>query len=240
MASDLLVIFILTSLAGACIPVGGVLASFERILPRWLERELRHFIIAMGGGILLGAVSEVLLPEGRRHLESAPLVLIVFIAGGVCFFLVERLLELRRREAPQLLGLLLDYIPEAVALGGMVALDAASAPLLAFLIGLQNIPEGFNAFRELVSGDHQTARKTLLVMTSLVLIGPLAGACGYLFLAHAPKVLGSIMVFAAGGILYLIFQDIAPQSRLDRHWAPPLGAIIGFGIVLLGQMITAP
>ena len=40
-----------------------------------------------------------------------------------------------------------------------------------------------------------------------------------------------------GGILYLIFQDIAPQSRLDRHWAPPLGAIFGFAVGLTGHAL---
>lgn len=44
------------------------------------------------------------------------------------------------------------------------------------------------------------------------------------------------MLFAAGGILYLIFQDIAPQAKLAKHWAPPLGAIIGFLVGVVAQM----
>lgn len=47
------------------------------------------------------------------------------------------------------------------------------------------------------------------------------------------------MLFAAGGILYLTFQDIAPQVRLDRHWAPPLGAVGGFLLGLAGSFIVA-
>ena len=35
----------------------------------------------------------------------------------------------------------------------------------------------------------------------------------------------------------LLFQDIAPQARLERHWGPPLGAVIGFGIALAGHML---
>jgi len=46
-------------------PVGGLIASLEHIRPRWLENELRHFIIALGGGLLLGAVFQVLLPQGK-------------------------------------------------------------------------------------------------------------------------------------------------------------------------------
>lgn len=44
------------------------------------------------------------------------------------------------------------------------------------------------------------------------------------------------MLFAAGGILYIIFQDIAPQSKLKNHWAPPLGAVAGFLLGVLGQV----
>jgi ZIP family zinc transporter len=42
---------------------------------------------------------------------------------------------------------------------------------------------------------------------------------------------------AAGGILYLLFQDIAPQARLARRWAPTLGAVVGFGLGLLGDLL---
>jgi ZIP family zinc transporter len=45
------------------------------------------------------------------------------------------------------------------------------------------------------------------------------------------------MLFAAGGILYLTFEDIAPQAHLARRWAPALGAVAGFMLGLLGQML---
>jgi ZIP family zinc transporter len=44
------------------------------------------------------------------------------------------------------------------------------------------------------------------------------------------------MMFAAGGILYSIFQDIAPQVPLQKHWAPPMGALLGFLMGVLGSM----
>ena len=47
------------------------------------------------------------------------------------------------------------------------------------------------------------------------------------------------MLFASGGILYSVFQDIAPQVPLQRHWAPPLGAVAGFLLGMIGQLLTA-
>lgn len=67
----------------------------------------------------------------------------------------------------------------------------------------------------------------------MALLGPIAGALGYFVLSDYQQVISGIMLFAAGGILYIIFQDIAPQSKLKNHWAPPLGAVLG---LLLGVL----
>ena len=238
--SEILTIVLLTSAAGCCIPIGGLIASFERIRPNWLEREFRHFFIAFGGGILLGGVTLVLVPEGRTSMADSVWVIPFILAGGLAFFLIERALGLRRRESPQLMGMILDYVPEAIALGGLVALESPVAPLLALLIGLQNLPEGFNAYRELIDLNGGSRKNTLFFMCALVIIGPVAGLSGFFFLSNFQAVLGAIMLFASGGVLYLIFQDIAPQSRLNKHWAPPLGAVLGFCVALLSEILIVP
>jgi hypothetical protein len=54
---------VFATLAGAMIPLGGILARVEHIRPQWLEEEFRHSVIAFGGGILFAAVSLVLVPQ---------------------------------------------------------------------------------------------------------------------------------------------------------------------------------
>ncbi|MEE4279456.1 MAG: divalent cation transporter [Halieaceae bacterium] len=237
---EILRIITLTGLAGACIPLGAALAMLPGVRPRWLKHELRHFITALGGGILLGAVSEVLVPEGLAAMDESMLAIPIVFTGALVFFAIERFLGLRRQEAPQLMGMLLDYVPEAIALGGMVAASSPLSLLLAVLIGVQNLPEGFNAYRELEMRNHGGSRRGLRMMLMLVPLGPIAGLCGYFFLSGHEAVLGAIMLFAAGGIIYLIFQDIAPQSRLKKHWAPPLGAVCGFCLALFSEMLVNP
>lgn len=231
-------IILYTAAAGACIPLGGLLAAVERIRAGWLEREFRHFVIAFGGGVLLAAVALVLVPEGMAHLSGSGLGVGFLLAGGALFFAIERGLGLRKREAPQFMAVLLDYVPESLALGGIFATGSPLAPLLAALIGLQNLPEGFNAYRELRGVTGHSRGRVLLMMAALVPIGPILGVFGWLYLAHHARMLGAVMLIAAGGILYLTFQDIAPQSRLRNHWAPPLGAVAGFALGLLGQALT--
>lgn len=235
---EILSIIFLTTVAGSCIPIGGIVARIKTLQPNWLNMEFRHSLIAFGGGILLGAVALILVPEGLASMQGSLLAIPTILTGGISFFIIERFLGLRRREAPQLMGMVLDFIPESIALGGMVALSSPVAPLLALLIGLQNLPEGFNAYRELVNTNKSDPQNALLVMSCLVFLGPVSGLLGYFFLSEQQTVLGAIMLFASGGILYLIFQDIAPQSRLERHWAPPLGAVFGFSLALLSKMLT--
>ena len=225
-----------TTLAGACIPVGAGLARIERIRPQWLQNEFRHFVIAFGGGGVLGAVALVLVPKGSELLPRPLAVVGLILAGGGAFMLLDRIQAERKREAPQLTAMLADFLPESVALGGMFAADAKGAIVLALLIGLQNLPEGFNAWRELASGrfNRRVAQGSVVL---LALLGPLCGIIGWFWLAGHDAALGAIMLFAAGGILYLTFQDIAPQSRLERHWAPPLGAVLGFALAVLAEMV---
>ena len=224
-----------TTFSGACMLLGGLLACIETIRPRWLETEVRHTVIAFGGGVLASAVALVLVPEGQAFVASPLLATAIFLAGGAGFFAFERYLGVRGRESPQLSAMLLDYLPESVALGALFTLQSSTAPLLAFLIGLQNLPEGFNAYREQVAHSSTTPARTLLVMLALIPLGPVFGSLGWFFGAQHPGLVGSLMLFAAGGILYLLFQDIAPQSRIRRHWAPALGAVFGFSIGMLGE-----
>ena len=218
-----------TTASGACILAGGLLARVERIRPLWLEQELRHSIIAFGGGTLLAAIA---------YFPSSGWGVALFLLGGVVFMLVERYLASRRRQLPQTMAMLLDFVPESIAMGGMFALGSPSAPLLALLIGLQNLPEGFNAYRELLRIAHYRVRRTLYLMLVLMLAGPAAGALGWSIAASFPAFVGAVMLFSSGGILYLLFQDIAPQSRLERHWAPTLGAVLGFCFAMLAETLV--
>ena len=233
----LLAIIAYTSLAGLTLPVGGALASIERFSPRWLEQEFRHAILAFGGGILLAGVSLVLVPHGMREV-TAVTATSSLIAGGLVFYAIDRSLAQMGQSASNLMAALLDFIPEAIALGALMSTQASVGMVLAMFIGLQNIPEGFNAYRELVVSAHATRMRALILLVASAFLGPFCGVLGFFVLSGAPMATSVIMLFASGGILYIVFQDIAPQAKLDRHWGPPLGAVFGFALGLLGTMLV--
>lgn len=229
-----LVIVLLTLAAGMAMPAGALLARIENLRPRWLEDELRHAVVAFGGGALLSAVALVLVPEGNAALSIVPASL-CFAAGGLAFMALDRTLARSNTPASNLAAMLSDFVPEALALGAAFGGGADTAVLLALLMALQNLPEGFNAYRELRDSTDLSGRRIVLSFAAMALLGPVAGLVGFELLADAEAALGGVMLFAAGGILYAVIGDIAPQARLEQRWAPPLGAVGGFLLGMVGQ-----
>lgn len=236
--SESLQVLLLALLAGAAIPVGGWLASIERIHPNWLESELRHSIIAFGAGCLLSAVALVLVPKGMELLSIFP-VMITFFAGGIAFMALDVLLYKSGTSSSQMVAMLADFLPETIVLGAVFISDPKAAMLLACIIALQNLPEGFNSFRELQSSRNLTTKKLLAYFVLLALLGPVAAMTGYTLLDDHMEFVGALMLFAGGGILYITIQDIAPQAVLKKHWAPPLGAVCGFLVGMIGHMMVS-
>ncbi|WP_283787747.1 ZIP family metal transporter [Bermanella sp. WJH001] len=234
---DLQSMLMLTALAGLAMPLGALLAKFERLQSDWLETELRHGIIAFAAGALLSAIALVLVPEGIKHL-SAFWACTTFIAGGLGFMLVDAALAKWNTPGSQLAAMLADFIPESLALGALFSIAGSNAVLLALLIGLQNLPEGFNAYREMMDKGHFAANKLIVLFVALASLGPISGFIGYYWLAQQPQLLSGIMLFAAGGIMYSIFQDIAPNVPLKQHRFPPMWALLGFVLGLLGHMLN--
>lgn len=227
----------LAALAGMAIPFGGWLATFRRLGPDPKAVALSHGIMAFGAGALLSAVALVLVPEGaeRVHPVAAPLV---FLAGGAVFAVVDRALARRGGHVAQFLAMMLDYLPEALALGAMLVGDMNTAVLLALLIAMQNLPEGFNAFREMQESSGWPNRRILTLFVAMVPLGPLMAFAGLTLIDTDSTLLGAVMLFSAGGILYLLFEDVAPQVPLENVWAPPFGAIAGFALGLAGHLAT--
>ena len=234
---SLLTVITSTLFAGLAMALGAAIACFEKIANKWLEEELRHSVIAFGAGALLSAVAFVLVPESIEVLPPLSACLCLLM-GGFSFLFLDIYLKKTNTSASQLAAMLSDFIPESIALGAAFATGSSNALLLAGLIALQNMPEGFNAYRELNATAIYKPYKIIITFTVMALLGPIAGVSGYLWLSDEIVIIAGIMLFASGGILYSIFQDLAPQVTLEKHWAPPMGAVLGFMFGMLGLMIT--
>jgi len=222
--------------SGVTIFFGGILAyAAERHLKKQIETHILHWSVAFGGGILVAAVGFVLVPKGIAEFSMVPMIFI-FLAGALSFFWIDRAIEKKGGLLAQTMAMLMDYIPEAMALGAVFAHDHKLGMLLALFIGFQNLPESFNAYFDLRAG-HQSAREILMIFFVLSFLGIFATLTGRFVLDQTPRLTAGIMLFAGGGILYLIFQDIAPSSKLRNHWDTALGANFGFLVGMIGTKI---
>ncbi len=234
----MLALVILSALAGLAAFLGAAFGWLDEHKKGLISDEIRRAIIAFGGGALIGAVGLVLVPHG---LESQPLWLGLgtFLAGGVVFLLIDHILKRQGTPVSQLIALNLDFIPEAIVLGAVISGDFKMALFLTVIIIAQNLPEGFNAYREIRQSHAGFLRKHVLqIMSGCIIIGPVSALAGYSLFTLDHLILGSIMTFCAGGILYLVFEDVAPDAHKTGDWKPAFGAVIGFSVALVGFGLT--
>ncbi|MDD3275751.1 MAG: hypothetical protein PHP93_01730 [Kiritimatiellales bacterium] len=232
---EIIDIILFSWIAGLASFFGAWLARLENFHESLLKKEIIRGIIAFGGGLLVAAVAFALVPHGIETF-SAPMLGLLFGLGGIAFCLLDIQLSRSGGSKAQFVAMLSDFIPEAIAMGAVFAHDHKLGLLLALFIGAQNLPEGFNAFREL----RDSGEKTAFILRAIFLtsfLGPASALTGFLLLQPYPAVTAGVMVFSAGGILYLVFQDIAPQAKLRHHWMPPLGAVLGFIVGMIGKKL---
>lgn len=224
-------------LAGSTVFLGGLLANYfnHHVKESPVKYEIIHTLMTFGAGILLAAVTLVLIPKGAESLSVLGLSL-SFIVGALLFMALHIYFDKAGSKASTLLAMLLDFVPEAIALGAVFAAEPNVAILLAVFIGLQNLPESFNAFRDLVQSGFSPV-KTLGIFFCLSFVGIFSASIGFYFLQSSPQLTAHLMVFASGGILYLLIQDIIPESKLEKNYLTTLGAIAGFWVGVLGKML---
>jgi ZIP family zinc transporter len=139
----------------------------------------------------------------------------------------------RERASLLLSALTIHNIPEGMAVG--VAFAAGGADLgvpLALAIGIQNVPEGFAAAVPLVgAGSSRRAAAGVAALTGIV-EPPAAAIAFFAFEAIEPLLAGGL-AFAAGAMLYVVVDELIPesQSRGNEREAT-LALIAGFALML--------
>lgn len=225
----------LALLAGLAIPAGAWVSSIPPIRNACRANDIDSFVSYFGGGALLAAIALVLAPYGIEHTKVLPAA-VAFLLGGLLFWQVNSRLKRSGSDASQFIGMLLDFVPEAILLGAAAAIGSPIVYLLAAMIALQNMPEGFAAFQEMRSPKGSNGRLWLMFL-AVPLAGPLAAWLGFACLSASPALTGQVMLFCSGGILYLIFDDIAPRAHLKNHDFPAIGAVAGFLLGMVGTML---
>lgn len=230
-------LILFSGFAGVTVFIGGLLANLfdHHIKDSPVKYQVVHTLMSFGAGIILSAIALVLVPKGMEELSIWG-VIGSFSLGAIIFMLIDRRLAKSGGQQATLLAMMMDFVPESIALGAVFAIEPQMVLLLAVFIGLQNLPESFNSFRDLVKSGF-SVNKTLAIFFVLSFFGVISALIGHFFLREHPDLTAHLMIFASGGILYLLIQDIIPESKLADNHLTSLGATLGFLIGIAGEML---
>lgn len=76
---------------------------------------------------------------------------------------LDRFFAKRNSTASQLVAMLLNFIQESIIIGAIITKNYSEALLLAVIIFAQNLPESFNAFREMKRSNDMSSNRVLML-----------------------------------------------------------------------------
>jgi zinc transporter, ZIP family len=140
----------------------------------------------------------------------------------------------QHRATLLLSALTIHNIPEGLAVG--VAFAAGGPELgipLAVAIGVQNVPEGFAAAAPLVA-----AKTSLLSAIGFAvatgLVEPPAALLGYAIASTMEPLLPISLAFAAGAMVYVVVDEMLPESRERGNEREATGGfVVGFVVMMV-------
>jgi ZIP family zinc transporter len=132
----------------------------------------------------------------------------------------------------------LHNMPEGLAIGVAYAgVDAAKANSLATGISIQDVPEGLVVALALRTVGYGRVVSTLLGVAS-GLIEPVAAVLGVALIGISAGLLPFALAAAAGAMLFVIANDVVPESHQHGHGTWASVALI-FGFILMTVLDTA-
>ena len=235
-------------LAGLATGVGALPALFFKNVPD----RLMSTLLGGAAGVMLAATSFSLIVPGIEHGNllwpgyGVYVVAISLFGGAICLDLVDRLLPhehfILGHEGPSskmkkiwlfIIAITIHNFPEGLAVGvGFGSGDIANGTSLAIGIGLQNMPEGLAVALPLL-GLGYSRLKAIGIATLTGLVEPVGGLLGVAAVSIFHPVLPIALAFAAGAMLFVISDEIIPETHAKgRSRLATFGIIVGFIIMM--------
>ena len=233
--------FIWGFIAAFSLVIGGLIASWMTIRQRTLG-----LIMAFGAGVLISAVAYELVFEAVSTAAATGYPVLGLFAGAATFFFIDRYVsgmadskadsagsgDASSLVVPMVLGIILDGIPESVALGlGLLKGGTISIAMLVAVF-LSNLPEAIAGTSGLKASGSSTAR-TLSLWLLIALICGGASAAGFALLADVPETwMAFVQTFAAGAILTMLANSMIPEAYKYGRKTAGLWLVLGFAVAV--------
>jgi ZIP family zinc transporter len=235
-------------LAGLATGLGALPALWFREVSR---RKLNTMLGGAAGVMLAATAFSLITPGIQAGNRLWPGLGVYVVAAGVmagAVFLVladkwlpyERYLESGekfdslRKVWLFIAAIVLHNLPEGGAVGvSFGSGDFGNGTALAIAIGLQNIPEGLAVALPLVALGYRREQAVFIALLS-GLIEPIGGFLGVALVTVFMPLLPIGMAFAAGAMLFVISDDIIPETHsLGKARDATFAVMIGFVIMMI-------
>lgn len=197
----------------------AIAMSEELNVPKWLPASV---------GFVLGALFIFVLDKYLPHIH-------------INFKQAEGIPTSLHRTVLLVLAITLHNIPEGMAVGvlfGGAALHLdgthlGQAVALAIGIGLQNLPEGI-AIAMPLRRFGLSRWKAFHYGQLSAFVEPLAAVVGAAFVLQFVSILPYALAFAAGAMIYVVIEEVVPETQQDRYTdLATLGFILGFVVMMV-------
>jgi ZIP family zinc transporter len=228
---------------------------------RTVNRTVLDGMLGFAAGVMIAASFWSLLAPAIEMAESSGAppwlpALIGFLLGGAFLWGVDKILPHLhlgypteeaeglqtswRRSVLLVLAITLHNFPEGLAVGvafgaaaaGMPAATVAGAVALAIGIGLQNFPEGM-AVSVPLRREGMSRTKSFWYGQLSGSVEPIAGVLGATAVLLIRPILPYALAFAAGAMIYVVVEELIPESQLESHTdIATIGAMLGFAVMM--------
>ena len=244
---------LLTALGVGGATVIGALIGFAF---KKTSHSFSDITLSFAAGVMLAAaVIGLIIPSIERGGKLGILVTVAGIfAGAVALNLIDKLVphlhklagvEDESHDNGNLSKVLLfvaaiaiHNLPEGIAAGvSFGAEDTAQALIIAGGIALQNIPEGMVVIAPMLAAG-VSKRRTLLIAMGTGLVEVVGTLIGYFAVSIAAAILPFALAFAGGTMLYVISDEMIPETHAHGHQRGATYALlVGFCLMLLTDVL---
>lgn len=224
-----------------------------------MNRIVLDGMLGFTGGVMIAASFWSLLSPAIEMSEGEGFVKVIpaavgFLLGAMFIFGLDKILphlhinfkETEGMKSPWqrttllVLAITLHNIPEGLAVGvlfggvaaGIPEASIAGAVTLAIGIGIQNFPEGIAVSMPLRRMG-MSRWKSFMYGQSSAIVEPIAGVLGAVAVTFFTPLLPYALAFAAGAMIFVVVEEVIPETQQDKNTdIATLGFIGGFIVMM--------
>lgn len=239
--------------------VGGatIFGSLIGFIFKKISHRFNDIVLSFAAGVMLAAaVLGLILPSVEYGGKYGIVITVAGIfVGAFCLNLIDKLVPHMHRligidsethENNSNLSKVLLFVtaiaihnlPEGIAAGvGFGSGNNAEALLIAGGIALQNIPEGMVIIGPMLSAG-VSAKKTFVCAMATGLVEVVGTLIGYFAVSVASAILPFALAFAGGTMLYVISDEMIPETHSHgSERGATYALLVGFCVMLVSDFL---